>query len=213
MSSWYDPFGLTDDNYKDPSKSAMPYLEKIPGAIQPYYQPYMEAGDEALGDLQSQFRMLLNDPTFMMTQIGNSYTASPGYQYNVNQATNAANNAAAAGGYLGSPAEQENLTKSISGLAAQDYDKYMDQALSQYGLGMKTADSINDMGYRANTGYANELSDVYKSEANLAYAGTQGQNVNSGARNNQLLKLLGVGAGYAMGGPMGAYAGGSLMGS
>jgi hypothetical protein len=189
----------------------MPYLEKIPGAIQPYYQPYMDAGTKALGTLQDQYDMLLNDPTIMMNKIGASYTASPGYQYNVDQATNAANNSAAAGGYVGSPAEQENLAKQISGIASQDYNTYMNQALGQYGIGLQGTQGLNQMGYNANTGYANELADVYNSEANLSYAGTQGENANNAAKWNNILKLGGLGVGYALGGPTGAAVAGSAL--
>lgn len=211
MSSWYDPFGLTDDDYENPADSAMPYLEKISGETKPYYQPYMDAGNESLGTLQDQYNMLIDDPTIMMNKIGANYTASPGYQYNVDQATNSANNAAAAGGYVGSPAEQENLAKSISGIASQDYDTYMNQALQQYGMGLKGEEGINDMGYKANTGYANILDDVYSSEANLNYASQTGKNANSAAKWNNLLKLGGMGAGYALGGPSGAAVAGSAL--
>ena len=201
MSNWYDPFGLFTDSYEDPSKKALPYLQQIPDAIKPYYQPYMDAGTSSLATLQDQYNMLLNDPTIMMNKIGNSYTASPGYQYNVNQATNAANNAAAADGYLGSPAEQENLASQIAGISSQDYNTYMQQALAQYGLGLQGTSDLNTMGYKANTGYAGELSDVLNSEANLSYAGTQGKNANDAAKMNNWLKLAGMGLGYKMGSP------------
>lgn len=180
---------------EDPSKDAMPYLQQIPSAIQPYYQPYIDAGNQALPTLEQQYQMLINDPTAMMTMIGNSYTASPGYQYNVNQATNAANNAAAAGGMLGSPAEQENLAKSISGIASQDYNTYMNQALGQYGLGLQGEQGLNQMGYNANIGYANQLADVLNSEANLSYSGAANQNANKGALWGDLTKIGAAGAG------------------
>jgi hypothetical protein len=156
--------------------------------------------------------MLLNDPTIMMNKIGASYTASPGYQYNVNQATNAANNAAAAGGYVGSPAEQENLAKQIAGISSQDYNSYLSNALSQYGLGLQGTSNLNTMGYQANTGYAGNLSDVLNSEANLSYAGTQGKNANQSAMLNNLLKLGATGAGYYFGGPAGGIAASKMVG-
>jgi len=186
--SWYDMTSWLDSG-DDPSKDAMGYLDQIPDMIKPYYQPYMDAGNKALPTLQQQYEMLINDPTAMMTQIGQGYTASPGYQYNVNQATNAANNAAAAGGMLGSPAEQQNMAQDISGIASQDYNTYMNQALGQYGVGLTGEEGINQMGYKANTGYANELADVQNSKANLSYAGGANQNMARNSRFNTMAQL------------------------
>jgi hypothetical protein len=204
----WNPFDSED--YENPADAAMPYLEKIPGAVQPYYQPYIDTGTESLKTLQDQYNMLLNDPTIMMSKIGSSYTASPGYQYNVDQATAAANNAAAAGGYLGSPAEQENLAKQISGIASQDYDTYMNQALAQYGLGLQGTQGLNQMGYNASTGYAGILDDLYKSEANLSYAGQANQNAHSASGINNLMTLGGAAVGGYFGGPAGATAGAKI---
>lgn len=207
MADWYNPFSwLSGPDYDNPADAAKPYLDKIPGAVQPYYQPYMDAGNRALPTLEQQYNMLINDPAGVMNNIGSGYTASPGYDYEVSEATNASNNAAAAGGYLGSPAQQKSLAGDISGIASQDYYKYLNDALSQYHSGLQGLSGINDMGYKANMGYSNVLSDTYNTEANLAYTGQSNENNNKNAWLNNLLKLGATGAGYAAGGPMGGYA-------
>lgn len=114
-----------------------------------YLDPYTQAGQDALPELQQQFMQLLQDPTAMMKQIGAGFQASPGYQYNVDQATQAAMQSGAASGMAGSPAVQEALAKNISGLASQDYNQYMQQALGQYGMGLQGEGSLASMGLQA----------------------------------------------------------------
>ncbi len=185
----------------DPSKNAMNYLNQIPGTIKPYYDPYITAGQGALTDLQNQtksltgmgstvqnqYMKLMQDPTFMMNQIGSGYSASPGYQYQVDQATQQANKAAAAGGMLGSPQEQQYVANTTNQLANQDYYNYMNQALGQYNTGLTGAtglyntglgleSDINKMGYNASDQLAQSLSNNLASQANLSYAGGANQN-------------------------------------
>jgi len=185
----------------DPSKDAMNYLNQIPGTIKPYYDPYITAGQGALTDLQKQYQSLtgmgptvqnqylklIQDPTAMMNQIGSGYTASPGYQYQVDQATQQANKAAAAGGMLGSPSEQQYVANTTNQLANQDYYNYLNHALSQYNTGLSGAtglyntglgieSDINHMGYNASDTLAQSLANNLASQANLSYAGAANQN-------------------------------------
>jgi hypothetical protein len=71
-------------------------------------------------------------PEDVSKELGSRFQASPGYQYNVDQQTKAANQAAAAGGYVGSPAEQAALAKNVHGLADQDYNDYLNREMAQY---------------------------------------------------------------------------------
>lgn len=182
----------------NPADAASKYLNQIPGTLKPYYDPYINSGKEAMGTLMPQYQSLINDPTGLMNAIGQNYQQSPGYQYNVDQATSGANQAAAAGGMVGSPAEQEELAKRISGISSQDYNNYLQTALGQYGMGMQGMQGINQMGYNASTGLGDNLASALMSQANLAYAGQANQNQQSGQRNS------GFGAG------LGALAGGFL---
>ena len=127
----YNWFG----NYTNPSSASSQYLNQIPGELSQYYSPYISGGQFGLNTMQNQvapaYQNLMQNPTAVMNQIGSTYKASPGYQYNVNQDTNAANQAAAAGGFVGSPAEQQSLASNISGMASQDYQNYMNQGLGK----------------------------------------------------------------------------------
>lgn len=175
----------------NPGDAASKYLNKIPGTITPYYQPYINAGNEAMGTLMPQYHQLINDPTFVMNQIGRSFQASPGYEYNVDQATKGANSAAAAGGYAGSPAEQASLAKQIMGMSDQDYWNYVNTGLGQYRMGMQGMGGINQMGYDASTGLASDLASSLMTQANLAYAAQVAQNQANAQKGSGLGGLFG----------------------
>ena len=89
--------------WDNPFSGSMDYLNQIPGTITPYYNPYIQAGGRSLNTLENTYNQLLQNPGQTMNQIGSGFQASPGYQYNVQQATNAANQAAAAGGMASRP--------------------------------------------------------------------------------------------------------------
>ena len=57
---------------------AQNYLSQIPGQIEPYLQPYSEAGQAQLPILQEQFAQLLSNPNALLSQFGEGYQASPG---------------------------------------------------------------------------------------------------------------------------------------
>ena len=70
---------------------------------------------------------MVNDPNALYSKFGQGFQQSPGYKFQVDQATNAANSAASAGGMLGTPAEQQQLAGTVGGLANQDFYNYMNQ--------------------------------------------------------------------------------------
>jgi hypothetical protein len=174
----------------NPADAAQPYLNQIPSTITPYYQPYIDAGQQALPTLMGQYNQLISNPAALMNQMGSSFSASPGYQYNVTQATNAANQAAAAGGMVGSPMEQQQLSTTVSGLANQDYYNYLNHVLGLYGQGMSGMSGINTMGYGASDELAKSLANALMSQANLAYSGQAAQNQ---AQGGMVGGLIGMG--------------------
>ena len=91
-----------NDNWKNPADAGMSYLDKIPDELKQYYNPYINSGMSSLQGLEGQYSSLLNSPGQKLNQIGQSYQQSPGLQYSIDQAKSASNNAAAAGGMLGS---------------------------------------------------------------------------------------------------------------
>jgi len=194
----------------DPMKEANKYLEKIPGQMGQYMDPYIGAGKGALSELMKQYGGLLHDPGAMYKQFGQGFQQSPGYQFQLGEGQRAMNQGAAAGGMLGSPQEQAQLAQYSQGLANQDYQNYMHQILGMYGQGLQGMGGINQMGYGASGTMAQGLKEMLESQAGGAYANAASKN--QGMSN--LLGGLGGGAlGFMTGGPAGAASGaGKAMG-
>lgn len=176
-------FGL-NNNQSNPYDSASQYYNKIPGQVSPLYAPYQQAGQNAMGQLQGQYSSLINNPGAMYNRVAAGYQQSPGYQWQLNQGLQGANNAAAAGGMLGSPQHQQQASGVAEGLANQDYYNYMSNALGsqqqQYGLGLEGLQGLNNQGFQANDQMANLLANLYGQQGQLAFAGQASQNQSQG---------------------------------
>ncbi len=166
--------GLFGKGQKNPADVANQYISQIPGQTQQYYQPYMEAGKGAMSELQNQFKNLLGGN--VQNQLGESYQQSPGYKFALEQALQAGNNAAAAGGQLGIPAHEQQNMAIAQGLADQDYSKYLQNQMGLYGLGLQGNEGLNQMGYNANTDYATNIANALAQQGAYAFMGQQGKN-------------------------------------
>lgn len=210
--------GVTGAMYQDPSKAADQYLNQIGSSSGQYFNPYIDSGRNALDTLSGQYGNLINDPTFMMNQIGAGYQQSPGYQFQVDQAMGASNRAASAGGMLGSPMQQQNIASTVNQLANQDYGQYMDRGLSQYGIGLAGMGGINQMGYNASSSMADAIRQQLMLQSENARRGVEGQNRNTentaaGVSGGMGAALSGGASGAATGamfGPWGAAIGGGI---
>lgn len=187
--------------FTNPSKAAQPFLDKIPGTLTPYYSPYIEAGKSSMSDLNNQYNQysrmandptsiysrMTNDPASILSGFGSGYKESPGYQFNLKQALMASNNAAAAGGALGSPANQQNNMEVASGLASKDYEDYLNHILSLFGGGLqgqqtglqgqeRISQGIVNRGYGASTELGGNLAKTLMSQADFASQSARDQN-------------------------------------
>lgn len=182
---------------KNPADAANKYLDKIPGAMQPYYQPYMQAGKGALGNLQNMYGELTGNPGELFSRLGAGYQASPGYQFALKQALAAGGNAAAAGGMLGTPQHRDNNMETAQGLASKDFENYINHVLGLYGQGREGLEELNKLGYGANTGYGNVLGSVLGQQAQNAFTGQTGLNQANQANWSNIFGGLGAaGQGY-----------------
>lgn len=176
----YQGFG---GGYNDPSKKATQMLGQIPGQMQPYYSPYMNAGKGAMESLQNQNKDLLSGAT--QNKLGENYKESPGYQFKLKQAMQQGGAAAARGGYLGTPMDQQDSMDIANGLASQDYNDYIKNQIGLYNTGYGGEQGINQMGFDANKGMADTIGNVTGQQAGLSYAGEAGKNTyKQGGWNN-----------------------------
>lgn len=113
-------FSGGDDNFD--TSEASGYLSQIPDILKKYFAPYQQ---------------MATDPTGQMSRLGQGYKASPGYEYELSQALKAGGSAAAAGGMAGSPMQQQQAQQTATGLAGQDYYKYLQDAMGMYMGGAK----------------------------------------------------------------------------
>lgn len=201
---------------QNPADASSPWLSQIPDALKQYLMPYINAGQTGLNDmnqyvqrgntagntLMGQYGNLLANPAGVMNQMGSQFKQSPGYGFQVSQALQAANNAAAAGGMAGSPQEQQQIAGITNQLANQDYYNYLGKAMGLYGQGLQGMQDIYGIGGQMgqdifNTGaqsandLAGSLASYYMSQANNAYAGAINQNQNQIGGIGELLGGIG----------------------
>lgn len=187
---------------KNPSDAANKYISQIPGATEPYYSPYINAGKGAMGDLQNQYKDLIGGN--VQNQLGENYQQSPGYKFKLQQAMQAGNHAAAAGGMSGTPMHEQQSMDTANGIASQDYNDYMKNQMGLYGLGTGIGQDIFNKGYGASGDMASTMGNALSQQAGYGYSGQAGQNANKSSMWGNIAGGLGALGGGLFGGPAGA---------
>lgn len=172
-------------------------LNKIPGAVKPYYKPYIGAGKWALGQLQNQYGNLLNNPQEIISRIGSGYKQSPGYDWRMQQGQAAIGNANAAGGTAGTQQHLQQAGDLAGNLASEDYEKYLQHGLGLYGAGLSGTQAISGQGLSASNELAQAIAQALSGKAQLQYAGQANQNNQTG---DILGSIIGLGSRYLSGG-------------
>jgi len=185
------------------AKEANKYMNQIPGAMRPYYQPYMEAGKTALGDLMGQYGQLTGSTGDVYNKLAGGYQQSPGYQSALNEAMRAVGNQAAAAGMAGSPAAQVSAAEYSGKLAQQDFGDYMNRMMGLYNTGLQGMSGINQMGYGASTDYANMLGSILGQQGQY---GAMEKAMRNQQRGQGIGQLFG-GLGSLFAGPLGGFFG------
>lgn len=195
IESFFDPAGIFQTP-PNPADAGMGYLNQATQQLPGYFQPYMNAGQSFLPQLQSQYGQLMSNPGGALNRMGANFQQSPGYQWDVNQALGAANRAAAAGGMLGSPQEQQNIAGTVNQMANQDYYNWMNHAMSMYNTGLQGAQNMYGIGYDASKNLGEDLANIYQSQAQLGYAGQANQNQASQGMLGNVLGAAGMVAAF-----------------
>jgi hypothetical protein len=192
-------FGGDKQDYGDP----MDYLNEMRPILEGYYKPYRERGLAAGNVLDEQYANLLNNPAAIQQMLGSTYQRSPGYQYQLDEALNAATMAAAAGGRLGTSSHQQEAMKTATGEANKDYWNYYNTNAGLFGAGLQGTQDLYNQGFNATQGLSNDVNALVGNQANLAYQGRA-----NSANNFSSLLGAGIGAGGAiLGGPIGGMIG------
>lgn len=191
--------------FKNPASSAQNYLNQIPGTVTPYYQPFIDAGSQAMGQLQPQYSMLLQNgqplqnsyqkmaqnPVSVLQHIGSQYQMTPGAQFQEQQGEQAIANAQASGGMSGTPQDQYMAGQYATDFTNENFNDYMKMALgigrqglegenNLYHTGLHGDQQLNNLGFRASNQLAETLAQTLMAQAGLAYSGAANKNSHLG---------------------------------
>lgn len=187
-------------NYTNPSNAAMPYLNEASPLLTSYLSPYINEGNNAYNAMFPQLSSLIQNPGEFINQLGQGFQASPGYNWNVSQMERAANNAASAGGMLGSPQHQQQVAQMVGGLANQNYYQWLQNAENMFGQGMGGLQTIYGTGANTANNLSSALANILQSQANLAYAGNADKNMYNLGQEGMMGGMLGQGIGDILNG-------------
>lgn len=161
---------------QDPAKEAGKYLNQVRPMLEEYYDPYVEYGQSALPTLEEQYRSLLSDPGAFYRSLGEDFYTSPGYQFQMDEAMNAANQAAGASGLLGTPAHQQQSARYAQNLANQEYNNYISNLMDLYSQGLAGTQGQAQLGLGATGQLASGVANTLGSQANLGFSQAASQN-------------------------------------
>ncbi len=183
--------GALLSNWQNPSNSANNYLSQIPGAMSPYYQPYINAGQSALGNLQGVYGNITNNPGGFLNQIGSNFQQSPGFNFALQQALKAANQRSNAGGMAGSPMNVQEDMQMATNLGNQDYYNWLDHATGLFNSGLQGQQGLATQGFNAANEMGQSMGNYLMQQANLNYQGQNSQNMHDQGMWGSLLGGLG----------------------
>jgi hypothetical protein len=195
----------------NPSMAAERQLANVPGQVRPFYDPFIQRGQEAYGrqqhynnqyqnlydspgidpnGLPQQYERMANNPTDFMNSLMERYNPSEGYKFKQKQMLDAMRNSASAGGFAGTPFNQQQQAETVQGLLGADMQQFLQNALGITNAGILGKEGRLSGRERAlqhalageegnmNRGY-NAATELSNSLANLA--GTRASNEYQGA--------------------------------
>jgi len=171
--------------YEDASKVYNQYYQQGMGELQPYNQ----MGQQGMQNYSNALSGMAN-PTAYINNIMSQYSMSPGAQFEMQQGTQAAQNAASASGMLGSGAYGKGMEEFATGLTSQDMQQYLQNALGVQGQYLGGESNLGQMGLNAGSQMNAAAQQAAQQQSALKYGQEQ-------APLNAFYNLLGAGAGFA----------------
>lgn len=181
----------------DANQTAANTQQQYLGTAGSYYQPYLATGAGAETALGSALGTNGAAPDY------SGFENMPGYQFAIQQGTQAIQRQAAASGSAYTPNTQAAVGQYVTGTAMQDYNTYIQQLQQAAGVGQTSANQIGNMTYSTGANISQLAANSGQAQAGL-YTGA-GQTVGG---------ALGAGSPYYGSGVAGGVGGlGSLVGS
>ena len=196
MASIFDYMFGTGGTWQNPADAAMPYLQQIPGVIQPYYQPYIDTGLNSMNQYYNNASMWATPQGAQNNYdaIAAGYTSSPYTQYQTDQMTQAMGQSAAASGQAGTPAQQAALAQQVNNINSAAEQNYINTILRQQQMAQSNLGDLTHLGYNSSDTLASALSRNLSAESALAYAGAANQNRHNMQQGNMWSSIFGMGA-------------------
>lgn len=180
-------FGGGSSSYSNPSDAAMPYLNQIPSTVTPAYTPAINLGKGATRATLPTYQQRLNDPGAAQNDLMSGYQTSDAYNYNQQKLTAQQAGTAAAGGFTGTPYDQEQQAATTAGLLSQDEQQYYNNNLQLQNSSLNAGMHYTDMGYQASDTLANLLANNLAAQSGVAYQGAAYQNNLQAQQRNNLI--------------------------
>jgi hypothetical protein len=163
---------------KNPAKKAQPYLEKIGPMAEQRYNPYIERGNRAYESLEPLYQRFANNPAEYLNELQQSYKPSTGYAFKEKKALDAARNAAAAGGYSGTPYHQTQAAELAANIGGEDMQQWLQNVLGIQAGGIGGQQGLANQGYESNNALTDILGNTLNQQAGLAFQGQAQRNKN-----------------------------------
>lgn len=180
----------------NPAGDAMQYSQQLPGTVRPYYEPFIEQGQQANQDINPQYSRMATDPAEYMNQLMKNYSLDEGFQMQKKNLQRELSGVAAAGGYRGNQYDQEQQAKLVSALLASHRGDWFDRVRELQQGGLEGRRRTADLGFVASTGLGDILGSNLNQMGSLAFQGAQAKQQ---SRSDLLRNLIG-GAALAAGG-------------
>jgi hypothetical protein len=205
-STGQSPLGAFQGNPTgDPLGSAMSEGE-------PNMNPYINAGQQSLGNYQSALSYM-NNPNQFIGNMMKGWQMSPQAMQAQKQGIASANAASAAGGMLGSGAEQTALQKQGQAITAADQQQYLQNRMNVWSNYLRGQSSISGMGLQAGESLDSYIGRLRQAQAEQEAAKEAEDAQKSSASGAGIGSLIGGVGGFMIGGPAGAMAGSAIGGS
>lgn len=176
------------------------------------YAPYREVGYGSLNKLAGMYGVTPMDASGKPITAGSAagvgyqgdggFTASPGYQFRLDEGIKAAERSAAARGSLASGGTMKAITRYAGGLASSEYDTYANRLAALAGVGQSATGSTAQAGQAATAG-------IGAANSNIANAATAAGNAQASSYANTGASIAGGANNLAQMYMMGGFGGGS----
>lgn len=191
--------GLFHHSYKNPAKAAMPYFQQAGTTLQNTYNPFIQRGENAYQMLEPQYNQMLNNPADYYNDILSEYAPSSSYQVMSDALSKALDNTMRASGTYGTDEHDRRKAQLINSLLSQDMQQFFNNVSGIQSQGLQGYQGWGNQGYNAASTLGSDLSNLYGTEATLAFNGAQDYNAAHQSKIQELGRLLSMALGGYLG--------------